>query len=408
MKTICLLTQNHLSRNPRVYKEACWFAENGHQVTILTTWHNNDFLKDDFALLQDSAIRYVPYADLRMGFPGSRAHRIRFQLFRRTLKTLGIETIDSAGYGPQALLRSALRTEADVYIAHQEIPTLIAPMLVKKGKKVAYDFEDWYSRDLTPAQRLYRPLKLLERAESFALSHGVWCTTTSHSLAEGLSCLSPGYPTPRVIYNAFSLKERQALSSGQAPESTYPVIRLAWISQTIGPGRGLEEFLLHIRERAQPLEIHLAGKERPDFSQILHSLVREYPQIRIVLHDPMAPDHILPWLNQFDAGIASDLATSDSRNLTVTNKILHYLLAGIPVIATPTAGHKEIATACPEAVCLTTETESLDRFLNGISSGKPERYWIREKAWEAGTRYSWEKQTDTLQKLFHQVFPDEA
>lgn len=408
MKSICLLTQNHLSRNPRVFKEARWFAEKGHQVSILTTWHNDDFLKDDLALLQDSAIHYLPYADLRKGIPGSRAHRLRFQLFRRILKTLRIETTDSAGYGPQSLLRAALNTEADVFIAHQEIPTLIAPQLIRKGKKVAFDFEDWYSRDLTPAQRQYRPLQLLEKAETYALSHGVWCTTTSHSLAEGLSQLSPGYPKPNVIYNAFSLKERQALSPGPVAESTYPAIRLAWISQTIGPGRGLEDFLLHIRERKQPLEIHLAGKERPDFTQILHSLVREYPHIRIVLHAPMAPDQILPWLNPFDAGIASDLATSDSRNLTVTNKILHYLLAGIPVLATPTAGHKEIATACPEAVCLTTDTESLDRFLNGIACGKPERQMIREKAWAAGTQYSWEKQTDTLQKLFQQVFPDEA
>lgn len=408
MKTICLLTQNHVSRNPRVYKEARWFAEMGHQVTILTTLHNNDFLTDDQTLLQETGIRYLPYADLRDGIPGSRGHRLRFQIFRRILGVLRMETTDAAGYGPDALLRIALQTPADLYIAHQEVPTLIAPMLVKKGKKVAYDFEDWYSRDLTPAQRKYRPLGLLEKAEIFALSHGVWCTTTSHALAEGLCGLEPGCPKPNVIYNAFSLKERQVLSPGQIPESTYPAIRLAWISQTIGPGRGLEDFLLHIRETDQQLEIHLAGKERPDFTQILYNLIREYPHMRIVLHAPMAPDQILPWLNQFDAGIASDLATSDSRNLTVTNKILHYLLAGIPVLATPTAGHKEIADACPEAVCLISEKESLFHFLTRIASGNPERQKIRGKAWEAGTLYSWEKQTHTLQRLFQQVFPDEA
>ena len=69
------------------------------------------------------------------------------------------------------LLALARSHAADLTIAHTEIPLWATKGLIHDGRRVAVDFEDWYSEDLSVADRRSRPLQLLRKAERFALNH---------------------------------------------------------------------------------------------------------------------------------------------------------------------------------------------------------------------------------------------
>jgi len=50
-----------------------------------------------------------------------------------------------------------------------------------------------------------------------------------------------------------------------------------------------------------------------------------------------------------DIGLALEQSSIASRDLTITNKILQYLNAGLAVVATPTAGQREVLQRAPDA-----------------------------------------------------------
>jgi hypothetical protein len=88
-----------------------------------------------------------------------------------------------------------------------------------------------------------------------------------------------------------------------------------------------------------------------------------------------------------------------SRDLTVTNKILHYLLGGLAVVASDTAGQREVAEKAPEAVTLyqSGSPEALAKALDCLV-GAPDRL-ARAKAaalQAAEATFCWERQQGVL------------
>jgi hypothetical protein len=66
----------------------------------------------------------------------------------------------------------------------------------------------------------------------------------------------------------------------------------------------------------------------------------------------VANDQLLPCIAEHDIGFAGEQPDCRSRDLTVTNKILHYLLAGLAVVASDTKGQREVAAQASGAVFL--------------------------------------------------------
>ncbi|MEJ1971714.1 MAG: hypothetical protein WDM96_04230 [Lacunisphaera sp.] len=83
---------------------------------------------------------------------------------RRFCSEFEIETAQTLGPA-SALLRFARSFPADLTIVHTEIPIWAAQHLIRDGRKVAVDVEDWYSEDLLFADRQSRPIDVLRRAE---------------------------------------------------------------------------------------------------------------------------------------------------------------------------------------------------------------------------------------------------
>ncbi len=88
------------------------------------------------------------------------------------------------------------------------------------------------------------------------------------------------------------------------------------------------------------------------FESWLASRTPERWRDRVFLHGLVPNDELLSRIAEHDIGFAGETSAIRSRDLTVTNKILHYLLGGLAVVASNTAGQREVAAEAPDAVQL--------------------------------------------------------
>ncbi len=329
-KRICIISHQHLCRNPRVLKEAIAIANLGFKVTILTSVYSQELLAEDYELLKGKGINYIFYNNLTINNIISYKNRFLNRAGREANK-LKIENVYALGYAPHMALKIALEQNADLYICHQELPTYIGTILLRKGKKVVCDMEDWYSEDLLNHARKYRPQKILVDIEEYIMRNANLVLTTSYPMAQQLAHKYGG-KTPKVIHNSFSAFGK--INIKKNPNH----IKLIWISQTIGEGRGLESIVNAVNKiNKLSYEINIRGVASEIYKQTLRSLLIN-PRHKIIFL-PLIPNcQISNDLINYDIGLALELDKPLSRDLTLTNKIFHYLSVGLPVIASKTQG----------------------------------------------------------------------
>ncbi len=342
---ICLISDLHLSSNPRVWKEANALAAAGYNVVILTMWTSAEKRKKDLLLIHEKNITYKASLNLIPGeinFLKRFYTRLRGRLARDLKRILNIESSWCIGYAPQIMTEAALKEKADLYIAHSEFGMLVGKELIRKGVKLAYDIEDWYSHDYLVPER---PVALLKSLEKFALENGLYCSCPSQSMAAALEKTYPAGKKVQVLYNGFSSKENIAENAAAGSNST-----LVWFSQTIGPGRGLETILKALHVLQTKIELHLIGNCVAGYDDELKKIFPFSKGHQLIIHPAVKHHELVSILAQYSIGLAIENNTPENKNRTVSNKILQYLQAGIKVLATDTEGQKEVAAYFPGSV----------------------------------------------------------
>jgi glycosyltransferase involved in cell wall biosynthesis len=348
---IVLISGNSLCHNPRVMKAATTLARNGYDVHVLGAWLEADLKARDQAMLKQAPFRFEPVFDATLPGPAHTLRRARRKAANTMYRLTGWQSRDQLGYGIARLLAGAQALAADLYIAHSEPGLYVARRLMQDGRRAGVDMEDWYSQDLLADARAQRPLALLRRLESALLVKGAYAACPSRAMSEALAAAYGGKP-PAVIYNAFPAAERAAIDGVRKDRRNTAVPSIYWFSQTLGPGRGLEELIAALPLLDRDVEIHLRGRAAPGMNEWIGSQMPDRWRERVFLH-PLAPNkELLSRLAEHDIGFAGEQNDCRSRDLTVTNKILHYFLGGLAVVASGTAGQREVAMQASGAVTL--------------------------------------------------------
>lgn len=328
---------------------------------------------------------------------GSFGRRLGGWFARIRYLALGLENRRQLGGSSDDLLRAAKAVAAELYLVHLEAALWVGSELISLERAVGVDFEDWYSEDLLPEARKRRPIKLLKSLERRALSKGAFATCTSRAMAEALA-LEYRCEAPVVIYNAFPWSDRETID-GLIKDRNNPQLRsLHWYSQTLGRGRGLEDLIAALPLLESDLEIHLRGKPTPDFRELLAKVPATWRN-RVFVHDLVSNDELLSRVAEHDIGFAGEQKYCRSRDLTVTNKILHYLLAGLAVVASDTSGQREVADQAKGAVLIyrAGEPGDLASQLNELLSAPNALEKAKEAALAAARRtFCWEQQAPKL------------
>lgn len=395
---ILVLTNSPLCRNPRVVKEATALGRAGHAVTVLGIRNHAPSVEVDRALVAASPFAHVQVDMLGNDAPPLArllvwARRLRHRAARELAHRLGVH--GPASLGPAAaLLRAARAHAADLVIVHNEIPHWAGARLLAEGRRVAADIEDWHSEDLLPHERSARPLALLRTSERVLLHHAIHTTTTSHALAEALHARHGGR-RPEVVTNSFPLQPEPEIAPEREPA-------FFWFSQTTGPGRGLELFLAAWGRTTRPSRLVLLGEPRAGYEAALRAMLPAAFRERVSFLPLVPPDALPGLIARHHIGLALEQPFIVNRDLTITNKILQYLNAGLAVVASDTAGQREVLARSPEAGVLvalheTTQVAArLDELLASPAALVARRHAARRLA---ESRYCWEHEEPRLLAL---------
>lgn len=394
---ILILTASHLCRNPRVVKEATTLGQAGYDVTVLNVSSVPAFERLDAAIRAGRPFRQVCIDNI-----GTSPWRRAGALHRRTGVWLARKLARYTPYRPVtslgpagALLRAARGIQSDLTIVHTELPAWIGTRLLRAGRRVAADIEDWYSEDLLPEARRFLPLRQLRHVERTLLHESIFTTTTSDALAAALH-ETYGGRRPDVILNAFPLPPLQPALVTDRP------IRFVWFSQTIGPGRGLEAFIAAWAQLALPTEVSLIGECSADYrGRLLSSLSAEQSR-RFTFPGLVAAEELPARLATCDIGLALEPRTPRNKDLTISNKILQYLGSGLAVVASNTAGQREVMAHATGAGPLveTSDTAAFAASLSALAGDRSALARARRAARTAAEQhYCWEREASRLLAL---------
>lgn len=355
-KKICIISDLHISANPRVWKEAGTLSRNGYDVTIVTIDNSAVHQQRDKAILAKlgSNVKYV-VADCIIPNQISPFRRL-FYKFRtvvaRLLKNFNYDTVYLISNVHSRIYNGARKVNADLYIGHVDVSLIVGKKLIKAGYKVAFDIEDWYSEDYL---NKYRPVGLLRKLESFAIRNGIYVSCPSLAMAKALSDRYDSNKQVHVLYNGFESEPYIHMN-----KSTETAISLVWFSQTVGVGRGIERIIAALGNVSLPVKLVLIGDCSAQYRSKLDSLFpfNSGHSLEVIGQVPHHDLHKL--LTTFDIGLALENNYPLNKTKTISNKILQYLQAGIKVLATNTDGQVEVANHFPDAVMVVDAVDESD------------------------------------------------
>jgi glycosyltransferase involved in cell wall biosynthesis len=296
------------------------------------------------------------------------------------------------------LFAAALRLEADLYLAHTELALYAACQLLRRGYRAGVDMEDWYSEDLLPQARRRRPISLLRSLEREALLSSTFATCPSQAMSQALGD-EYGGKRPLVLYNSFPWADRQAIDGQRKDRRDSGVVSICWYSQTLGPGRGIEDLIAALPLLRGEFELHLRGQPAAGMEHWIRTRIPERWRERVFFHPLVANDELLSRIAEHDIGFAGETQDCRSRDLTVTNKMLQYLLGGLAVVASNTAGQREVAARAPGAIALYQpgNPRALAAALDGLLSSPDTLDQAKRAALQAAQQtFCWERQEPAL------------
>ena len=195
------------------------------------------------------------------------------------------------GYGAPEMLKFAVMFHADLTIVHSEAGLWVGDQLIKRGRNVGVDFEDWFSEDLLPEARARRPIKWLRCLEARLASQCRYCLTTSSAMAAAIA-KAYNASIPNVVYNVFPAGAPHPRNVAMKDRHDCELLSVHWFSQTIGPGRGIESLMGALPLLRQPVQVHLRGDCSDSTRRWLESIIPPEWRCRIFIHNTVSNEEL--------------------------------------------------------------------------------------------------------------------
>jgi glycosyltransferase involved in cell wall biosynthesis len=148
------------------------------------------------------------------------------------------------------------------------------------------------------------------------------------------------------------------------------------------------------------VDIHLRGEPLPSYEPTLRALASSLDIAdRVHLLPPAPPGELVALAQRHDIGLALEEPISRNREVCVTNKLFTYMLAGLAVAATDTAGQRGILAGRPDVGFLyrSGDVEGLADGLRRLLEVPGALARARGAAWRAAVeRYCWEIERERL------------
>jgi glycosyltransferase involved in cell wall biosynthesis len=398
---VCIVTRGHLATCPRMVKAADALALAGCAVHVVSCSYV------DWAVRADQSIRRR--ADGVWGWTAVDWHRrsapLRYYATGvRQRAGMWASRIVSPDRLPTAVLRAARgRSSSEMVAAALTRPMDVvyggggalaeaAEIARRAGVPYALDLEDFHSAEEEPSPAAVRAAELTRAIERRILAGAGYLSAASPGIAEmyeetyGVRC--------DTIHNTFPLPPEPPGVETRSEGG----LSLYWFSQTIGPGRGLEDAIRSMGQAQLAGVLHLRGRPAPGYMDALTGLRdAAAPELELSWHNPAPPDAMVDLARGHDVGLSLEEARVLNRDICLTNKVFTYLLAGLAVAMTGTTAQLRLAADLGDA-CLVYPPGDVTAFAEGLRRWDTDRELLRtarEAAWAAAARrWHWEHEED--------------
>jgi Glycosyl transferase 4-like domain len=392
---ICLITAGHVASTPRLVKTADALVEAGFGVHVLAgaPYPPADRLDDE--ILATSNWKYARVArgksavNLQRRMSRALARRL---ISIRAFATPGLAALAQASPSP-GLASAAARIPADLYLGHGLSALAAAARAARARKaKFGFDIEDYHDAETEESMADSSEMRARQVLQSKLLPHARPLTCASPLIAEKYA--ETYRVDPLVVLNVFPLSQAPRIQPVAEPISERRPARLYWFSQTIGPGRGLEEVIAAMGMMRTPVEMQLRGFVAHDYRAFLQTKAMDAGLKRPLLFVPPGPPNEMARMAATaDMGLSVEEPKPLNRDICLTNKIFVYLLAGIPQLLSKTSAQTRLAAELGEAALVSdiaqaaATAEKLDLFF--IAPAKIAQ--ARSRAWDmARGRFCWD------------------
>ena len=387
---ITIVTSGSLSTCPRMLKSADALAAAGYDVCAVAAATEPWAIDADRDLRsrRDWPVTIINYRKEDSGLTywrtgaRARASRAAVELVsaHRAPMPLVVRTV---GRVHSELVRAIAARPADlVYGGTTGALAAIAEGAGRIGALYGLDLEDFHSAEIAGADAHLKSA-LVRRIEEAVMPNAAFLTTSSEYIAEayhqqyGLK--------PSVFHNTFPLPARPPDYTRVNPEK----LRVYWFSQTIGPGRGIEDAVVALGQAGVPAELALRGRDRDGHLDRLKRLAAaRAPRLEVHHQHPAPPDAMVDLARGYDVGLALERMVPLNRALCMSNKAFTYLLAGVAVILSDTPGQHAFGreVGCAAALVPPGDVDALATAFLRWANNPSMLEGAKRAAWEAAAR----------------------
>lgn len=352
---VCVCTSNPASAEPRAPRHAVALANmsEAHDIVFLDCIPRGQkkitpkVLDKVENLIHETS--YYPHK--KSGLASLLIGKLRHFVSRRLFLAFGFLRPSALSVRAFWIEKVLKNIKADVYVGHN-IDTLLPIYRVAKetGAMVIFDCMEYYSYMGDSQSPLDR--EIIRSIESKYLPTCDLVLASSDRLADELAKVY-GIKRPLPLYNAPSIK-------ATLPKKGNDRFSLYWRNSNIGLGqRGLGDALAALRLLPVEIILHIQGKLPFDMGRQLRHKIKELGlSERVVIHPPHLPHEAVESAALYTVGLCLERGGIRNHELTVSNKIFDYLMAGLAVVASDLPGLRDVVmrsgggllfkSGCPE------------------------------------------------------------
>ena len=398
---VTLVSAGQLCTCPRMVKVADALHEEGYLVRAVTNRRTEWGVACDLGISKERPWLSMQTVDARReaGSGAFLPSAVRYHAARRVTRTIGI--------GPSGTKLRALAwllSGAELLAAVRSTPADFFyfcggsfPLARFVAGPYAVDFEDFHRGEPDDSADGRWESELTASLERDVAGNARFVTMASPLIAAeyrkyiGISGV--------VVHNVFPLP----VTPPKFENPSGP-LKVYWFSQTIGPGRGLEEAIRGAGSSGVATELHLRGAVA-GYRGELERLARETaPDLKLEFHEPRPPSEMVARCRAFDIGLASEPGLTPNSRVLLSNKVFTYMLAGLAVAFSDTPAQREFRNALGNTQALGTLADALRHWDadRGALVGAKRDAW----AW-AKRRWHWEhpEERGTIARAFAEHVP---
>lgn len=306
-----------------------------------------------------------------------------------------IGRITPAAFGARVvgLTQALTALRADLYIAHNADTFLAAAHAAEAtGAALALDCMEFHA-DMGDAQTALEAA-ITEQVEEIHLPRCGLVIAASAPLADALAARY-GVPRPLPALNAPPVLATLPPKRNRKPGKT---LTLYWRNSTIGFGqRGLDDILTALRQTPPEIRLVLQGRPAMDGGAAVRARIEALGLSgRVEILAPFAAGQAVAEAAVFDVGLCLERRGPRNHELTISNKMFDYHMAGLAVITTDLPPLRGVVEASeggivappsdPPALAAAASRLYQDRALLEALQRNARAYALREANHEAETR----------------------